>query len=78
MTWLCGQLISLLDKAKILDFCRENGGERYIKHFDAWQHLLSFEKPNIQYCIRSEKMLREYLVLKSSLINQTVGENEVQ
>ena len=21
-------------------FSRENGGERYVKHFDAWQHLV--------------------------------------
>ena len=35
-----GQLISLLDKAKILRFSRERGGERYVKHFDAWQHLV--------------------------------------
>ena len=35
-----GQLLNLLDKSKILHFSRENGGERYIKHFDAWQHLV--------------------------------------
>ncbi len=35
-----GQLISLLDKSKILGISRENGGERYVKHFDAWQHLV--------------------------------------
>ena len=35
-----GQLLNLLNKAKILRFSRENGGERYVKHFDAWQHLL--------------------------------------
>ena len=35
-----GQLISLLNKAKILKFSRENGRERYVKHFDAWQHLV--------------------------------------
>ena len=35
-----GQLIFLLDKAKILKFSRENGGERYVKHFDVWQHLV--------------------------------------
>ena len=37
---MCGQLLNLLDKAKILRFSRENGGERYVKHFDAWQHLI--------------------------------------
>ena len=35
-----GQLISLLDKSKILKISRERGGERYVKRFDAWQHLV--------------------------------------
>ena len=35
-----GQLINLLDKSKILQISQEKGGERYVKHFDAWQHLL--------------------------------------
>ena len=35
-----GQLINLLDKSKTIKFSRENGGERYVKHFDAWQHLV--------------------------------------
>lgn len=35
-----GQLISLLDRQKILKFSREVGGERYVKKFDAWQHLV--------------------------------------
>ena len=34
-----GQLINLLDKGKIAKISRENGGERYIKKFDVWQHL---------------------------------------
>jgi hypothetical protein len=35
-----GQLISLIDKTKVLGFSREKGGEMYVKHFDAWQHLV--------------------------------------
>ena len=35
-----GQLISLLDKHEILKFSRERKGERYVKHFDAYQHLV--------------------------------------
>ena len=35
-----GQLLNLLNKQKVLRFSRENGGERYVKHFDAWQHLV--------------------------------------
>lgn len=35
-----GQLLNLLDKQKILKISREQGGERYVKHFDAWQHLV--------------------------------------
>ena len=34
-----GQLINLLDRSKIMRFSLENGGERYVKFFDAWQHL---------------------------------------
>ena len=35
-----GQLIDLLDKRKVLDYSRTIGSERYVKSFDAWQHLL--------------------------------------
>ena len=34
-----GQLINLLDREKIIKTSRENGGERYVKGFDIWQHL---------------------------------------
>lgn len=37
---MLGLLTNLLDKPKILWFSRENGGKRYVKHFDAWQHLV--------------------------------------
>jgi len=33
------QVIKLLDKSKILDFSRKNGGERYTKRFNCWIHL---------------------------------------
>ena len=36
-----GQLISLIDKSKVLGSSREKGGKRYVKHFDAWQHLVA-------------------------------------
>lgn len=35
-----GQLLNLLDKSKVLRFSRENGGEWYVKLFDAGQHLV--------------------------------------
>ena len=35
-----GQLINLLDRTEILEISRSNGGERYVKHFDVWHHLL--------------------------------------
>ena len=35
-----GQLIALLDKRKVLEFGKEARSERYVKSFDAWQHLL--------------------------------------
>ena len=33
---LYGQVIKFLDKSKILQFSRENGGERYTKRFNCW------------------------------------------
>ena len=37
---LYGQVIKLLDKSKIIQFSRENGGERYTKRFNVWIHLV--------------------------------------
>ena len=37
---LYSQVINLLNKSKILRFSRENGGERYIKRFNCWIHLV--------------------------------------
>ena len=36
-----GQLIKLLDKDKILQTSRNLGGERYVKSFDGFTHLLT-------------------------------------
>ena len=38
---LYGQFINLLDKEKIIELSRSKGGERYIKRFDAWTHLVT-------------------------------------
>lgn len=35
-----GQIIDLLDKRKVLEFGKKIGSEKYVKSFDAWQHLL--------------------------------------
>ena len=37
---VCSMWVNLLDKLKILGFSRDEGGERYVKHFDGWQHLV--------------------------------------
>lgn len=34
------QVIKLLDKSKVLKKSREKGGERYVKCFDGWTHLI--------------------------------------
>jgi len=31
----------MIDKQKVMDFSKNVGGEKYIKSFDAWQHLLT-------------------------------------
>ena len=36
-----GLLINMIDKQKVMDFSKNVGGEKYIKSFDAWQHLLT-------------------------------------
>ena len=36
-----GQLIKSLDKEKILEISRKHGGEKYVKSFDGWHHLLT-------------------------------------
>ena len=35
-----GQLIKYLDRDEIIKISRESGGERYVKKFDMWTHLL--------------------------------------
>ena len=37
---LYSQVIKLLNKAKILHFSNERGGERYTKRFNCWIHLV--------------------------------------
>ena len=37
---LYGQVINLLDKGKILKLSRAHGGERYVKSFNGWSHLV--------------------------------------
>lgn len=36
-----GQLIKTLDHDKIVEISRQNGGERYVKSFDGFTHLLT-------------------------------------
>ncbi|WP_277265865.1 DUF4372 domain-containing protein, partial [Prevotella corporis] len=36
-----GQLIKSLDHDKIVEISRRNGGERYVKTFDGFTHLLT-------------------------------------
>ena len=37
---LYGQVLKVLDKSKILDFSRQNGGEKYTKRFNCRIHLV--------------------------------------
>ena len=36
-----GQLIKSLDRAKIIEMSRRHGGEKYVKSFDGYTHLLT-------------------------------------
>ena len=37
---LLRQIINFLDKDKVLRLSRKHSGERYVKRFDGWQHLV--------------------------------------
>lgn len=48
-----GQLIKSLDCEKIVAMSRKNGGERYVKSFDGYTHLLTvFRKDGINHIAR--------------------------
>ena len=36
-----GQLIKSLDREKIVEISRKHGGEKYVKSFDGYTHLLT-------------------------------------
>ena len=36
-----GQLLNFINKGDVLRISRENGGERYVKSFDAWNNLVA-------------------------------------
>ena len=38
---LLGQLLSFIDQADVLRISKKHGGERYVKHFDGWHHLVT-------------------------------------
>ena len=60
---LYGQVIKLLDKSKILQFSRENGGERYTKRFNCWIHLVVMLYAIIMrltHCARMDETAADY------------------
>ena len=38
---LLGQLLSFIDQSDVHRISKEHGGERYVKHFDGWHHLVT-------------------------------------
>ncbi len=55
---LYGQVIKSIDKSKILNFSRENGGERYTKRFNANRYLVAFSTIQCD----NHKLLYHYIV----------------
>ena len=43
-----GQLIKCLNKDKIVEMSRNHGGERYIKSFDGWHHIVRRERQMVR------------------------------
>lgn len=50
-----GQLISLIDKSKVLGFSREKGGERYVKHFDSLREITDSMSPEARSVSRTAR-----------------------
>ena len=38
---LLGQILSFIDQADVHRISKDHGGERYVKHFDVWHHLVT-------------------------------------
>ncbi len=47
-----GQQIKSLDQDKILEMSRKNGGEKYVKSFDGYTHLLTMLSCASTLCVR--------------------------
>ncbi len=47
-----GQLLSFIDRSKVLDISKDYGGERYVKHFNGWEHLVTMLYAVIIHCER--------------------------
>ncbi|MGL5958653.1 MAG: DUF4372 domain-containing protein, partial [Phocaeicola sp.] len=48
-----GQLKKCLDKENIIELSSKDGGERYVKSFDGWHHLLTMLYAVITYILHS-------------------------
>lgn len=57
-----GQLIKSLDREKIVEMSRKHGGEKYVKSFDGYTHLLTM----LYAVIQRFDSLREIETLKSA------------
>ena len=59
---LYGQLIKSLNREKIVEISKKHGGERYVKSFDGYTHLLtSLLVSNSKIGGKNEKKGRKYL-----------------
>ncbi len=38
---LLRQLLSFINRSKVLQISKQHGGERYVKHFNGWDHLVT-------------------------------------
>ena len=54
-----GQLIKSLDREKIIEISRKHGGEKYVKSFDGYTHLLT-----MLYAVILFKQIKQNFPLK--------------
>ena len=66
-----GQLIKSLDREKIVEMSRKHGGEKYIKSFDGYTHLLTMLYAVIQR-FDSLREIETSMTASASLLRSTL------
>lgn len=54
------QILSFINRSTVIDIIRNYGGERYVKYFNSWEHLVS-----MLYCCNNATTIFYFVLLIS-------------